>query len=177
MGADKAVVPLAGRPLAAWVADVLRGVCDDVVVAGRPEGLAGLPGVADQGERFAGPLAGLVAALGTARPGLVAIVGVDQPWVRAETLRRLAGRVGEIPIVPVDDGVRQATCAVYPTSVLEVAADELAGGGSLQSLLDRCAFDPVTDWRSWGEDGRSWYSVDTLEDLETGLIRFGAPSG
>jgi hypothetical protein len=64
---------------------------------------------------------------------------------------------------------------VYPTGLLEVASDELAGGGSLQSLLDRSAFDPVTEWRSWGEDGRSWYSVDTLVDLEAGLIRFGSP--
>lgn len=175
MGADKAVVPLAGRPMAEWVAGALSTVCEEVIVAGRAEGLAGLRGVEDPAERFSGPLAGLVAALGAARPGLCVVVGVDQPWVRADTLRRLADRAGEIPTLPVDVGVRQATCAVYPTGLLEVASDELAGGGSLQSLLDRSAFDPVTEWRSWGEDGRSWYSVDTLVDLEAGLIRFGSP--
>ena len=24
-------------------------------------------------------------------------------------------------------------------------------------------------WRSWGEDGRSWFSVDRPEDIEIGL--------
>jgi hypothetical protein len=29
-------------------------------------------------------------------------------------------------------------------------------------------------WVSWGEDGRSWFSVDTTEDLAVGLRRFSS---
>jgi amidophosphoribosyltransferase len=41
----------------------------------------------------------------------------------------------------------------------------------LQSLVDRVAFRPVTpgEWRAWGEDGRSWRSIDdeaSLRDAE-----------
>ena len=32
-------------------------------------------------------------------------------------------------------------------------------------------------WQTWGEDGRSWFSADTPEDIETGLGRFGPPPG
>jgi hypothetical protein len=58
-----------------------------------------------------------------------------------------------------------------------VATEELAGGGSIQSALDRAAFDPVVEdvWRSWGEDGRSWFSADTPEAIDEGLRRFGPP--
>ena len=86
-------------------------------------------------------------------------------------------RSGRLPVVPVDDGVRQTTCAVYPSDALDGIRDELEGGGSIQSLLDRTSFRPVieTEWRSWDEDGRSWFSADSTNDLEDGLTRFGPP--
>jgi hypothetical protein len=45
-------------------------------------------------------------------------------------------------------------------------------------MLDRTAFDPFTeaDLASCGEDGRSWFSVNTPEDLAEGLGRYGTPS-
>ena len=105
------------------------------------------------------------------------VVAVDQPWVRTETLRHLAASTGELPVVPVDDGIRQTGCASYPASALLAAEEELDGGGSIQSLLDRTAFRPVVEgeWRSWGEDGRSWFSVDAVSDIDRGLERFGSP--
>ena len=56
-------------------------------------------------------------------------------------------------------------------------ADELEGGGSIQSRLDRVSFDPVVtqEWEGWGEDGRSWFSADSSDDIELGLARFGQP--
>jgi molybdopterin-guanine dinucleotide biosynthesis protein A len=98
--------------------------------------------------------------------------------VRAETLRRLSGLLADRPVVPVDEGERQTTCAAYPPGLGDLAREELEAGGSLQSLLDRTAFDPVVEeeWRRWGEDGRSWFSADTPVRLAEGLARFGAPS-
>jgi hypothetical protein len=77
-------------------------------------------------------------------------------------------------VVPVEDGVRQVTCARYSADV----AREAAEAGSVQELLDRITFQAVdaAEWRAWGEDGRSWYSVDDEESLATGLARYGPPS-
>ena len=66
------------------------------------------------------------------------------------------------------------TCAVYPRAVTHAANEEANLGGSIQMLLDRVSFDPVTPdvWRAWGEDGRSWFGVDTPEALADGMARF-----
>jgi len=82
----------------------------------------------------------------------------------------------DLPVVPIDDeGIRQVTCAVFPRQIAAQAMEEAEDGGSVQTLLDRVSFLPVTPdrWGEWSEDGRSWYSVDTAEALEQGLERFG----
>jgi molybdopterin-guanine dinucleotide biosynthesis protein A len=104
------------------------------------------------------------------------VVAVDNAFVSPETLRRLVSIESDLPVVPVDDeGVRQVTCAVFPKQIAGQAVEEAEAGGSIQTLLDRVSFLPVTPdlWRQWHEDGRSWYSVDTPEALESGLERFG----
>ncbi|MFO7291922.1 MAG: molybdenum cofactor guanylyltransferase [Actinomycetes bacterium] len=174
MGSDKAGHVVAGRPMIEWVGAALDAVSDRVVVAGRDDPVAGYAPIPDPGPSHRGPLAGVVAAL-EAFGDAVVVVATDQPWVRAETLRGLIERMGDLPVVPVDGGIRQTTCAVYPPTVAAAARTELEEGGSLQSLLDVVAFQQVVDWRAWGEDGRSWYSVDTPEDAAEGLARFGAP--
>lgn len=174
MGTDKTTTVVAGRPMLDWVGRALTEVCVRVVVAGgRPP--TGWEHIPDTGTAHRGPLAGVVSALDAFPNETLAVVAVDQPWVRASTIARLGEFTGDLAIVPVDGGVRQTTCAVYPPNVGELARDELAGGGSLQSVLDVASFSPVIDWPAWGEDGRSWYSADTPEALAAGLDRFGTP--
>lgn len=177
MGTDKAGYELAGRPMLEWVAGALEMVCRRVVIAGLPGGLRGRPGIADPGPLHRGPLAGLVAGLRTPGVERAVLVAVDHPWVRPETLSALLSHAGELPLVPVDQGVRQTTCAVYPAAAGDPGGEELTAGGSIQSLLDRIAFDPVVEgtWRPWGEDGRSWYSADTEEAVMAGIELFGPP--
>ncbi len=176
MGVDKARVEVAGRPMVEWVSDALTPVCGEVVLAGRTEPLAGCVTLADPGSPHRGPLAGLVAAMHRFPGEALVVVAVDQPWVRTETLRRLGEATAGLAVVPVDGGVRQTTCATYPGALVDTAEAELAGGGSLQSLLDVASFVPVVDWSAWGEDGRSWFSVDTIEAIDVGLDRYGPPS-
>jgi molybdopterin-guanine dinucleotide biosynthesis protein A len=175
-GEDKALAVLDGRPLWEWVAAAVAPHCSEVAVAGRPGGLGDLPGLEDPGGLHQGPLSGLTAALAKEVPVLA--VGVDQPWVRSATLAGLLQQAGELAVVPVDQGVRQTTCAWYPPGLASLARSELTGGGSIQSLLDLASFQPVTEaeWQTWGEDGRSWFSVDTPAALEEGRARFGGPN-
>jgi molybdopterin-guanine dinucleotide biosynthesis protein A len=171
---DKALLEVAGRPMAAWVIDAISGAVDQILVAGRAE-LLGIRGMADPPGERRGPLAGLSVALAEGRPVLV--VAVDQPWLRPITAQRLVRADADQAVVPVEEGVRQTTCAFYPPALSRLAASELAGGGSIQSLLDMSGFRPVLEeeWRGWGEDGRSWFSIDEPADIEEGLHRFGPP--
>jgi len=166
MGFDKAHLPVMGVSMFERVASVLAGVVDEVVALGRSESIAGIQ---------RGPLAGLAPGLAYARPGNFVLVAVDHPLVRAETLAKLIELASpDRAVVPVDRGHRQVTCAVYPTAwEAEVIAEDEAGG-SIQSLLDRMphlAVPPET-WREWGEDGRSWFSVDSLDEVDAMMTRF-----
>ncbi|MGH8924207.1 MAG: molybdenum cofactor guanylyltransferase [Acidimicrobiia bacterium] len=172
MGRDKALVPLEGRPLIAWVIDALEAVCPRVLVAGRVQGWGGRRGIEDL-PGVAGPLAGLAASLVEGEE--VLLLAVDQPWAQASTLGAL-GQIGGTA-VPLADGVRQVTCALYAPSLASIAATETARGGSLQTLLDHVPFTAVApaEWAAWNEDGRSWFSVDTPADLRRGQKLYGSP--
>ena len=181
MGRDKALVDVADRPMIDWVIDALAVVTNEVIVAGDPRAPwdERIRFIEDTGDTRRGPLAGVVAVMERTDPDdLLLVVGVDQPWVRSATLRAIAERFTGLPVVPVPDGVRQTTCAAYPANHLRAATRELNSGGSIQSMLDRTAFDPFTeaDLASCSEDGRSWYSVNTIDDLTQGLDRYGPPT-
>lgn len=172
MGTDKADVVVAGETMLDRVAKAVQAASDRVILLGsdRP-GWECWP----DSVHAEGPLAGIVTALNRMSSSRVLVVAVDQPFVDPETLRRLVAIDSELPVVPVDDeGVRQVTCAVYPRAVTHAANEEANLGGSIQMLLDRVSFDPVTPdvWRAWGEDGRSWFGVDTPEALADGMARF-----
>lgn len=177
MGVDKAQVVVGSRTMLGHVLGALGSVCDEVIVAGGSEAPPGVRTLSDSGSPHRGPLAGLAAAVAEFPNSVLTVVAVDQPWVQVPTLRRLLDVGGELPVLPVDDGIRQTTCAVYPAAALDNVSEELEGGGSIQSLLDRISFQPVIDdeWRTWGEDGRSWFSADSATELEAGLDRFGEP--
>lgn len=165
MGADKPAVDLAGRTLLEHVTTaVAASPVNRVVVAGRPgddvDSVLDPPGLA-------GPAAGLLAVLRHWPGHDVVLVGADQPWVDAVLLGHLLALPGDA-VVPLASR-RQATCAVYRHACYPVL-ERLAAtdpSPSLQRLLDGVVTTEVTEptWRSWGEDGRSWCSIDTPQDL------------
>ncbi len=161
MGTDKAERIVGGKPMALWVVEALRSHLDDVVVVGREGRLAGLDAIPDAWPGRPGPLAGLATALTRfGRP--VLLVAVDQPLLRAETVDRLL-TVGDDhqALVPYDEGHPQVTCARYPAEWAEAAVETLQIGGSIRDMLAKGhqQIEPG-EWRRWGEDGRSWWSMD-----------------
>lgn len=177
MGEDKALVRVGDRTMLEHVVATIAPAVDEVVVAGRDEAPPGTTPIPDDGQSHRGPLAGILAAHRRHPDDTLVVVAVDEPWVRTETLRAMAGIAADLPVVPVEEGVRQTNCAVYPAASLHAAGEELEAGGSIQSLLDRTAFRPVVEdeWTSWGEDGRSWYSADTPAAVADGIARWGTP--
>lgn len=169
MGQDKADVLVGDRTMLEMVGSAVRAVTEHSILLGPDrEGWESWP----DSVHSEGPLAGIATALNRMEEDRLLVVAVDHPFVREETLCRLLALESDLPIVPVDDhGVRQVTCAVYPKSIADEAHEEAATEGSIQSLLDRVSFRPVTpdEWKPWGEDGRSWFSTDDPGSLDEGL--------
>lgn len=158
--------------MAEWVAAAMSGF-DKVVMVGRRRGLAGLEAIPDLAGGRAGPLSGLHTALSIFRRPLV-VVAVDQPLVRAETLERLAERAAGNETAVCIDERPQVTCAAYASTCLDEATRRLRTGGALQHMLDGVPWTPVERpvWSSWGEDGRSWFSMDTPDSIIAAEHRF-----
>ncbi len=179
---DQAFMDVGGVPMAERVVSTLAEV-GDVLVVGRPGTLAGRAAVPhyrrDSRSGLTGLVTGMQAAKDLAPPGvspLVVLVGVDQPYVRPETLRfLLAFASGYEAIVPVDDGELQPTCAVYPLKMLPEARRIDREDGTLEDLLAATGAVqvPAARWRAWGEDGRSWFRVDGAESISEAESRFG----
>ena len=177
MGADKALVKVDGVPMVERVGAALEQVATGgVYVQGRSGMLAGYRCIPDDLSGRHGPLSGLATALrDQPADSPLIVVGVDHPFVQVATLRGLTERHGPAEaVVPIADDVRQVTVAVYGAGLADLVHEVLAESGSLQSLLDRVEFDAVEEdeWRGWGEDGRSFFSVDSPADIEEGLARF-----
>jgi molybdopterin-guanine dinucleotide biosynthesis protein A len=178
MGTDKAQVTIEGETLLERVAGVAGSVGDVVLVGGPPaEGLERIP---DLRSGRLGPLAGLEAALVHGAGRDVILVGVDQPFVRADTLRRLSEIAGDA-VVPIDNRWEQVTCAVYRDRCLPAIQEALDTAEDLAiiTILANVGTTRVErhEWTAWGEDGRSWYSVDTPEALAAGIARYEPTPG
>lgn len=93
MGGDKGLQLLHGRPLAGWACARLAPQVDDLSINANehPERYAalGYPVIGDRIGGFAGPLAGLHAALVAATHDLVAVVPCDSPGLPDDLVARL----------------------------------------------------------------------------------------
>ncbi len=117
MGANKALVPVGGRPLASWVIGAARQLTPRVVLLGGPPMVAQslhVPYLADRpGWAGAGPVAALYTALsqGSSR---VLLLACDLPGIRPVHLRRLLAFAGAAPAAaPEGDGRLHPVCGVY----------------------------------------------------------------
>ncbi len=173
MGTDKAEVVIKGESMLDRVVGVAASVGDAVVVGRAGSGRRDT--IDDLRPGRLGPLAGLESALVHAAGRDVVLVAVDQPFLRADTLTRLVELAGDV-VLPIDDGWEQVTCAVYRKPFLPAVREALDAETDLSilAILDRVDTIRVEphEWRGWGEDGRSWFSVDTPEALRVGLSRY-----
>lgn len=143
MGADKGLQPLHGRPLVEWVIDGLRSQDTVIVISANENAPAyaklGYPVIRDTLPGYAGPLAGLLAAMQYAASGRadaqyaasewVASVPCDTPYLPRDLIARLLAAAGEgDAAVAVAAGSRHPTVAIYRKRVLPRLEQYLAQG-------------------------------------------------
>lgn len=123
-GEDKGLVEIAGRPMVAWILDRLAPQVDDVLInANRNQERYAAFGIAVVGDTmpdFAGPLAGMAAALAQADTPWIATVPCDGPFLPADLVSRLqaACEREQAEIAVAHDGERmQPVYALIPTAL------------------------------------------------------------
>lgn len=174
-GGDKALKPLAGRPILAHVVDRLRGQCDGLLLNanGDPARLAafGLPVVADTVPDFAGPLAGILAGLdwiAAHRPqtGWLLSVAADTPFIPGDLAARLhrARAAAGTPLACAASAGRQHhTIGLWPVSLREDLREALAAGERRLGRWAQSHGVAVAEWPAEPID--PFFNVNTPEDL------------
>ncbi|MCR9202632.1 MAG: molybdenum cofactor guanylyltransferase [Planctomycetaceae bacterium] len=145
MGADKAMVQLAGRTLLQHVVDRAAQACSQiVVVAAAEQTLPALPAsvhVICDDVPDAGPLAGLLTGMRWLQRQSAAVSGIwltgcDTPLVDADVVLRVASRLGEADAVAIEcEGHTNPLLAVYRPSLLAALELQFAQG---ERSLSRC---------------------------------------
>lgn len=162
-GGDKALVPVGGRPMIAWVLDLApRFVAAAIVAPPSVEHAAfGVPVIADRGPGDGAPAA-LATGLEACTSEWAVVLACDMPLVDPAVLDRLAAEAGDDvdAVVPEADGRVHPLHGVYRATVADPARAIAAEGASLQALLARIRtrFVPL-------DDPASVSNVNTPADL------------
>jgi len=131
-GQDKGLLPVAGKPLVAWVAERLREQVGTVFVcANRNADRYAQYGrvVADAATGFHGPLAGIAAALAACTTRWLLTVPVDSPCPPqdlAACLHRAAATAGAAAAVARAQAQREPLFAIYDVAACGSVRDALA---------------------------------------------------
>jgi molybdopterin-guanine dinucleotide biosynthesis protein A len=168
-GVDKGLQDLNGRPLVQWVLARLAPQVDTVLINANQNllryakfGCAVLP---DRIPDFAGPLAGLHAALSQATNPLLLTVPCDSPFLPSDLVQRLHAALeagdAELAVARTGDQVHRAFCLtrreILPKLDAFLASGERKVGLWHASLkLAEVAFD---------DEAEGFGNINTLEDL------------
>ena len=175
-GGDKALLPLAGRPLIAHVIDRLAPQVAALAINanGAPERFApfALPVIGDSVAGFAGPLAGVLAGLEYARARgheQIVTAAADTPFLPRDLVARLQGGIGGCSVALAananEDGRiwRHPTFGLWRVSLIESLREALAAGTrKVVAFTDAQACAEVM-FPAAGPD--PFFNVNTPEDM------------
>ncbi len=173
-GGDKCLLPLAGRPLLAAILDRLAAQAGPLALnangdPGRFDRF-GLPVVADTLSGFAGPLAGVLAAMEwaarTTDAEAVVTVAGDTPFFPADLVVRLAaGRTGPARIaLAASSGRLHPVFGLWPVALRQDLVRHFADtdDASVRAFATRIGFDRI-DFADGDVD--PFFNVNTPDDL------------
>ncbi len=176
-GGDKPMRLVHGRTILDRVIERFAPQCDGLILNanGDPARFAslGLPVVADDVEGFAGPLAGILAALDWAaahRPDIetVASVSADSPFIPTDLVARLeaARRSAGVPLAcAASDGRTQPPIGLWPVAFREDLRHALVIDG--ERKIDRWTARHGCAAAEWSADPHDpFFNANTPEDLD-----------
>jgi molybdopterin-guanine dinucleotide biosynthesis protein A len=172
LGQDKALVEVAGQPLAQRVVDVLRSLVGEIVlVTPSPERLAwlGLPAVGDIYPGV-GTLGGLHAGLAAITNPYGLVVGCDMPFLNRDLLAFMIAQTGQDEVImPRVGRFYEPLHAIYARSVLPVLEERILAGQ--RRIRQACAglrtrYILEDEIAAFDPDHLSFFNVNTPEDLE-----------
>ena len=181
-GADKALLPLAGRPLVAHVIARFHPQVEELAISanGDPARLA-CTGLQVLGDHAAdrGPMAGVLAGLDwAAAAGATALVtvAVDAPFLPEDLVPRLCLAAEGAPeglALAQSGGRDHPTFALWPVAMRDRVAEFLASGekASIRALADRHGAARAI----FPEDG-AFSNLNTPEDLQAAAARISGAS-
>jgi molybdopterin-guanine dinucleotide biosynthesis protein A len=131
MGADKAKVELAGRPLITHALQILRDASLPVSIAGTRPDLQNFAQIVNDPGTPAGPLGGICAALQVTSVTWAVFVPIDLPLLPPSLvalMRNIAQVTGDAVVVPSVNGFAQTFPAVVNRAALAALKAELEAG-------------------------------------------------
>ncbi len=180
MGQDKANLLLGGQTLLQRVTDIVQPLFSDVIVSVRqPRADCDLLQVCDDPSN-AGPLAGLAAGLERSKTPWIFAVACDMPFITQQLIEYIAEfREDFGAVVPVVQGCPQPLAAFYATRNLAVLHEIHNGSGarSLRALLDKLEVRYVNEAEMQAADLRSFFDLDTPEDVALAENTTGMKAG
>ena len=167
MGADKALLELAGQTLLQRALKLARAVTEDVRIVGARDKFGEFAPVVEDKYPNRGPLAGIHAALTSTPSALNLILAVDLPFLEKRFLQYLVAEAcaaNAVVTVPRAAGGLQPLCAVYRREFAALAEKALAAGRNKIDTLY-----PQTAVRIIDEDelARFAFSAAMFDNLNT----------
>jgi molybdenum cofactor guanylyltransferase len=131
MGADKALLELAGKTLLLRTLELARAVSEDVRIVGAREKLKEFALVVEDRYPNRGPLGGIHSALASTSSDFNLILAVDLPFLEKKFLQHLVAEAlasDAVVTLPRAGGGLQPLCAVYRRDFAVLAEQALAAG-------------------------------------------------
>ena len=168
-GVNKGLQRLNGKPLALHVAERLAPQIDELLINGNQNiehyAAVGYRIVADQIPDFAGPLAGLHAALSTAAHPLVATAPCDSPFLPADLVFRLFSALtatdADLAVARTFEQPHPVFC-LCKRDVLPHLTEFLAGGGR---KFDRWYATLNVVEVAFDDEAEAFENINTREEL------------
>ena len=167
-GVDKGLVELDGRPLVAWVLERLAPQVGALLINANQNAeryaAFGHPVIGDAVGGFAGPLAGLHAALAAARTEWVVTVPCDSPFLPEDLVSRLSKNLRENDLAVAKTGAQpHPVFSLMKKDLLQNLEAFLNGGGrKIDAWYGALRFVEVP----FDDEADAFRNINTREELE-----------
>lgn len=168
-GVDKGLQELDGRPMVSWVLQRLQPQVREVLISANQNAevyrALGCPVVPDRIEGFAGPLAGLHAALSADTCPLVLTVPCDSPFLPADLAARLLAALqdegADIAVAKTFDQLHPVFCLCRREVLPSLTAYLAAGDRKIERWLASCKVAVV----AFDDEAEAFSNINTNEEL------------